>query len=317
MNGSAGWGDAIVLVPWELYQEYGDVEALAENWPAMVRWLDRVDGWRPARGTPRASSGSAEPLPHERYLWDTGFHWGEWIEPGGEPTDFPAFVAADKADVATAFYAWSTRHAAGIAPAPREGRRGRALRRAQRRGRRRLADGVRRRRRPGHAAHPGQPGPRAAVRAGARRAPPAGGRRPRRAGARGRDAPGHGFPGHAGPAPGARRPRPPRPRLRAAVPGHRAVVADDDRPRRDHRVGALGRHRRRRRAARVAQPLLQGRGDLVPAPVRRRVAAPGTDLAAVPGRADARRRHHLGADRAPVPARPRSRSPGRLPTLSR
>ena len=34
MNGSAGWGDAIVLVPWELYEEYGDTAALAESWPA-------------------------------------------------------------------------------------------------------------------------------------------------------------------------------------------------------------------------------------------------------------------------------------------
>jgi alpha-L-rhamnosidase len=57
----------------------------------------------------------AEPLPHEQYLWDTGFHWGEWLEPGGEPSDFPMFIAQDKSDVATAFYAWSTRHAARIA----------------------------------------------------------------------------------------------------------------------------------------------------------------------------------------------------------
>ena len=53
----------------------------------------------------------AEPEPHEEHLWDTGFHWGEWLEPGGEPSDFPAFIAADKSDVATAFYAWTTRHA--------------------------------------------------------------------------------------------------------------------------------------------------------------------------------------------------------------
>ena len=35
--------------------------------------------------------------------------------PGEDPGDFPAFVAADKGDTATAFYAWSTRHAAEIA----------------------------------------------------------------------------------------------------------------------------------------------------------------------------------------------------------
>jgi alpha-L-rhamnosidase len=42
-------------------------------------------------------------LPHERYLWDTGFHWGEWLEPGGAPADFGVFVRADKSEVATAY----------------------------------------------------------------------------------------------------------------------------------------------------------------------------------------------------------------------
>ena len=55
----------------------------------------------PAPGACRrpTRSGSA----HERYLWDTGFHWGEWLEPGSEITDFGAFVAADKSEVATAY----------------------------------------------------------------------------------------------------------------------------------------------------------------------------------------------------------------------
>nr|WP_217702672.1 alpha-L-rhamnosidase C-terminal domain-containing protein [Nocardioides guangzhouensis] len=56
-----------------------------------------------------------EPETHERYLWDTGFHWGEWLVPGEDPTDFPAFMAADKADVATAYLAWSAHHASRIA----------------------------------------------------------------------------------------------------------------------------------------------------------------------------------------------------------
>jgi alpha-L-rhamnosidase len=111
-NGSAGWGDAIVLVPWELHQEYGDVAVLRETWPAMVRWLDRAER---VAATGRHPDRTREPRPHERYLWDTGFHWGEWLEPGGEPADFAAFIAADKADVATAYLSWTARHAAAVA----------------------------------------------------------------------------------------------------------------------------------------------------------------------------------------------------------
>ncbi len=31
VNGSAGWGDAVVLVPWEIYQEHGDLRILEEQ----------------------------------------------------------------------------------------------------------------------------------------------------------------------------------------------------------------------------------------------------------------------------------------------
>jgi alpha-L-rhamnosidase len=102
LHGSAGWGDAIVTVPWEIYRAYGDASLLAELWPNMVRWLDRTErmaaaGRHPSRTGPRQ--------PHERYLWDTGFHWGEWLEPGDDMSGpFEEFTARDKADVATAWF---------------------------------------------------------------------------------------------------------------------------------------------------------------------------------------------------------------------
>ncbi|HET6937473.1 MAG TPA: alpha-L-rhamnosidase C-terminal domain-containing protein [Nocardioides sp.] len=119
LNGSAGWGDAIVLVPWELYLEYGDPQVLRDAWPAMVRWLDRARLMASTQRHPERAAAFPDERPHEKYLWDTGFHWGEWLVPGEDPLDghgdFPAFVAADKGDTATAYFAWSTRHAAAIA----------------------------------------------------------------------------------------------------------------------------------------------------------------------------------------------------------
>ena len=38
--GSTGWGDAITVIPWVLWEHYGDREVLAETLPAMVRWVD-------------------------------------------------------------------------------------------------------------------------------------------------------------------------------------------------------------------------------------------------------------------------------------
>lgn len=106
-NGSCGWGDAIVMVPWELYLATGDASILAENWEAMNRWLGFV---RHAAETQRHASraAAAVPAPHEKYLWDTGFHFGEWMEPGGPAPDLFAARSADHGIVATAYYRHTT-----------------------------------------------------------------------------------------------------------------------------------------------------------------------------------------------------------------
>jgi alpha-L-rhamnosidase len=110
LNGSAGWGDAAVIVPWELYRAYGDVQVLDELWPTMVRWLDRAERMAREQRHPARAARRPQPASHERYLWDTGFHWGEWLVPGEEMEEFDSFVAADEGDVATAYFA----HSAGL-----------------------------------------------------------------------------------------------------------------------------------------------------------------------------------------------------------
>lgn len=50
-----GWGDAGVIVPWTVFEQYGDRRVLAENFDAMTRWLAFLDknstnGLRPATG---------------------------------------------------------------------------------------------------------------------------------------------------------------------------------------------------------------------------------------------------------------------------
>ena len=115
LNGSAGWGDAAVIVPWEIHRTYGDEHVLAELWPTMVRWLDRAERMAREQRHPERAARRAVPAPHEQYLWDTGFHWGEWLEPGGGPGPMDQLVAADKGDVATAYFAHSTGLMAHIA----------------------------------------------------------------------------------------------------------------------------------------------------------------------------------------------------------
>jgi len=103
LHGSAGWGDVVVSAPWDLFQAYGDASLLREMWGPMTAWVRFAAA--AAAGGRHQDRAAARPdrAAHERYLWDTGFHWGEWLEPGAVIGDFPAFARADKSEVATAY----------------------------------------------------------------------------------------------------------------------------------------------------------------------------------------------------------------------
>ncbi len=81
----------------------------------MVRWLEFVERTAREQRHPSRVESRPDAAPHEQYLWDSGFHWGEWLVPDEDLSDFGAFIAADKSDVATAFFARSTEVAAQIA----------------------------------------------------------------------------------------------------------------------------------------------------------------------------------------------------------
>jgi alpha-L-rhamnosidase len=100
MMGSSGWGDAITIVPWELWRAYGDRGVLEDCWPAMVAWVGFAERAAAGGRHPSRVARSAEPAPHERFVWDAGFHWGEWAEPGGGGDDL---WTKDKGEIGTAF----------------------------------------------------------------------------------------------------------------------------------------------------------------------------------------------------------------------
>lgn len=104
--GCAGWGDAAVIVPWETYRSYGDERLLAEQWPSMKAWVDHVTGRAASRRHFTRENTRPEAAPHERYIWDSGFQWGEWLEPG--EIDEMQIVLGDKGDVGTAYFYYST-----------------------------------------------------------------------------------------------------------------------------------------------------------------------------------------------------------------
>jgi alpha-L-rhamnosidase len=96
-DSTALWGDAAVWVPWALWQAYGDREALARHYPAMTAHARRVEG-----------------LLSDTDLWDTGFQFGDWLDPQAPPDD-PFKAKADSGVVATACYFRTLRQVADAA----------------------------------------------------------------------------------------------------------------------------------------------------------------------------------------------------------
>ena len=117
--GTAGWGDAAVIVPWELYRTYGDVRILEEQWESMVAWVEYAARSARSGRHPSRIESRPEPASHEPFLWDAGVHFGEWLEPGEDPYGDPTFLErllhGDKADIATAYLHLSARLLARIA----------------------------------------------------------------------------------------------------------------------------------------------------------------------------------------------------------
>ncbi|MEO3943209.1 family 78 glycoside hydrolase catalytic domain [Paenarthrobacter nicotinovorans] len=80
---AAVWSDAAVWVPWALWEAYGDRRVLEEQFASMTGHARRLRSKLSPNG-----------------LWDTGFQFGDWLDPDASP-DQPWAAKADKHVVAT------------------------------------------------------------------------------------------------------------------------------------------------------------------------------------------------------------------------
>ncbi len=113
MDGSAGWSDAGVLIPWVVYSMYGDWRILADNYAAMRRYarfkLGTVGRWYPTAVPTGAGLRAA------RSIANFGQSYGEWAE----PADVNAFRIGDfvspHPEETTAYVVFLLRHMERIA----------------------------------------------------------------------------------------------------------------------------------------------------------------------------------------------------------
>jgi alpha-L-rhamnosidase len=94
---AAAWGDAATVVPWTLYQHFGDTGVLAAQFDSMRGWVDRQAA-----------------LAGPDLVWAGGFQFGDWLDPAAPPDD-PFAAKTDPDVVATAHLAHSARITADAA----------------------------------------------------------------------------------------------------------------------------------------------------------------------------------------------------------
>ena len=89
-KGSAAWSDAVAIIPWQMYQTYGDASFLENAYDGMTAWVDYI-------GTVTDTPG----------LWTGGEQYGDWLGLDAHEGSYKG--ASDDDLVASAFYANSTR----------------------------------------------------------------------------------------------------------------------------------------------------------------------------------------------------------------
>ena len=89
-GGSAGWADVATIIPWNLYLAYGDKRVLEDQYNSMKAWVEYMH---------RKSKND---------LWNTGFHFGDWLFYRPEDDNDGRAAVTDKYLIAQCFYAHST-----------------------------------------------------------------------------------------------------------------------------------------------------------------------------------------------------------------
>lgn len=111
-DGSCGWGDAAIIVPYTMYKLYGDKKILEENYDMMCRWL----GYCEKKARKHRLKNLLKKNPYKNYIIDTGIHWGEWLEAGVSTNESMKNVILNGVpEIATAYFSYSSRMMSEIA----------------------------------------------------------------------------------------------------------------------------------------------------------------------------------------------------------
>ncbi len=119
---SCGWGDAVIQVPLAVYNAYGDLRILTENYEAMTGWMKYMEERAENSHPEEYDEWDITHKERSKYLWNTDFHFGDWLIPSvvlGNPdgTAMNDTAYFTMGIVAPAYYAYSAKSMIDVAEA--------------------------------------------------------------------------------------------------------------------------------------------------------------------------------------------------------
>lgn len=104
VEGSSGWTDAGILIPYRYWKHFGDITVIQNYYESMKKLADFMISRMGDMSDPELDQ-KLEPSDYRQFIVTTGFHFGEWNEPGSTAMD----VALPKYEEATAYLSYSLR----------------------------------------------------------------------------------------------------------------------------------------------------------------------------------------------------------------
>ncbi|WP_334351503.1 alpha-L-rhamnosidase [Companilactobacillus sp. HBUAS56257] len=91
-GGAAIWGDASTIIPWNMYEKYGDTAILKQNYSSMKGWVDWI-----SKNVEKSGTG----------LWTGSFQFGDWLSLDSENPAVPN-GKTDEDFIASVYYYYSS-----------------------------------------------------------------------------------------------------------------------------------------------------------------------------------------------------------------
>ncbi len=114
MDGSVGWADASIFIPYRLYRMYGDEALLRRCYPSMRAFAE----FSIRRASKTFITNWFRRNPYKKYTYDCYQHFGEWLEPAGvEPGNFIVNIILPRPEEATAYLHYQMRCMSEVAQA--------------------------------------------------------------------------------------------------------------------------------------------------------------------------------------------------------